>query len=201
MGRNQRAFLTTGVSRPLRESAVQGVGSRAGEGVRSAVRGYEQDKDRQTGEWRVETEDKTESDGDDDGGAWHGGAKERCDGMRCDTRCCSAHPIPTLSSACKRQETQRRRVWIWIARPCPLACRLTVSGKSIDRRQRGHQNRHTHTPRCDAFACPLPLSRAYAMQPPPPALKPSQLGFTMPEPARQACFKTARPGALAACPG
>jgi hypothetical protein len=63
------------------------------------------------------------------------------------------------------------------------------------------QNRRTQMRKCDAFACPLPLAGAYAMQAPPPAPKPSQLGFTMPEPARQACFKTAGPGALAACPG
>jgi hypothetical protein len=86
-----------------------------------------------------------------------------------------------------RRRVRMARALSSLSAHCRLACRPT---KAVDR---AHQNQHTRHTTHDTHASP-----AATMQAPPPLPKPSQLGFTMPEPARQACFKPAR--ALAARP-
>jgi hypothetical protein len=94
LGRNQRAFLTTGVSRPLRESAVQGVGSRArGCAVLCAVTGSGEQTDRRTdGGWmdrerqcraRGEEQRRARWSGAQESDAIHGAPLLLCSSLRC----------------------------------------------------------------------------------------------------------------------
>jgi hypothetical protein len=197
LGRNQRAFLTTGVSRPLRKRAggagcwELGRGRARGCAVlaagtsssgRQMERGISLWSDRGHRDSLAARQDRATAPSSSSSSS-SSTVEQRRDNL------------PSACSPLRRPAKQRRRVRI----ACALSL-LTGLPPDKDYRWRPahttHDTRHTRVPKCNASACPLPRPAASTMQAPPPLPKPSQLGFTMPEPARQACFKPAR--ALAA---